>query len=116
MTGVQTCALPISKDLFARRYEPLGKGRVKVEKKLDMKKRIKRSPDAGDSFCYMIQMAIRAGFTLDQPNAPQSTEDGDDEMDEMLQHYFGRSDPSGDEGYFDSSFEAEEAEFASAFN
>ena len=105
-----------AKDLFARRYEPLGKGRVKVEKKLDMKKRIKRSPDAGDSFCYMIQMAIRAGFTLDQPNAPQSTEDGDDEMDEMLQHYFGRSDPSGDEGYFDSSFEAEEAEFASAFN
>ncbi len=51
-----------AKDLFTRRYESLGVNRVKVERKKDMKKRIGRSPDHGDAFAYMVEMAIREGF------------------------------------------------------
>ena len=49
-------------DLFVRHYESLGNGTIDVERKPDMKKRISRSPDHGDSFTYMTEGAKMRGY------------------------------------------------------
>jgi hypothetical protein len=56
------CKSLYAADLFVRRYESLGSGSIDVEKKADMKKRILRSPDNGDSFTYMLQGAKMRGL------------------------------------------------------
>jgi hypothetical protein len=50
------------KDLSSRRYSALSSDVVKVEKKKDMKKRIRRSPDHGDSFAYCCFLVLNAGL------------------------------------------------------
>lgn len=47
-------------DLSQRRYSSVSKDSVEVETKKDMKKRIRRSPDNGDSFAYLCYMLIKA--------------------------------------------------------
>lgn len=70
-----------SADLFERTFSSVGKGVVTIEKKVEMKKRIKRSPDCGDAFCYMIQMAIRHGFDMTLDIKKNSGWDDDDDLD-----------------------------------
>lgn len=53
-----------AKDLFSRQYQSMTKKVVRVEKKSDMKKRIKRSPDAGDSAVYALEGIRRAGIAV----------------------------------------------------
>lgn len=53
-----------SADFFARHYESSGRGQVRAEKKADMKIRVKRSPDAGDSVAYMVEGAVRSGLDI----------------------------------------------------
>ena len=48
-------------DLSQRKYSA-NRNSVLVEKKKDMKKRIRRSPDNGDSFAYMCYRIIEAGL------------------------------------------------------
>ena len=53
-----------AQDLFSRQYESVSKGRMRVEDKKSFKKRKRRSPDAGDSFCYLVEGAKRLGFDI----------------------------------------------------
>lgn len=53
-----------ARDLFSRKYVSLSKDMVQVEKKKDMRKRIHRSPDDGDSFCYAMEGVIRSGAII----------------------------------------------------
>lgn len=46
-------------DLKSRFFYSTGKGKVAVEKKKDMKKRIRRSPDNGDSFAYCAWIVLK---------------------------------------------------------
>jgi hypothetical protein len=48
-------------ELCSRLYSHKGR-KVSVEKKLDMKQRLKKSPDLADSFTYAVQMLRRAGL------------------------------------------------------
>jgi hypothetical protein len=50
-----------AKDLFERRYTT-DQSAKKVEKKKDLKKRIHRSPDCGDSFSYGAHMVLSSGM------------------------------------------------------
>lgn len=63
-----------AKDLFSRLFESVGKGKVRVERKKDMKKRIKRSPDHGDSWAYVMHQVNNSGLlrfrTPKQKNRP----------------------------------------------
>lgn len=52
------------KDLSRRTYESVSKGKVKVQQKKEFKKKYSYSPDAGDSFSYMVETAKRRGFSL----------------------------------------------------
>lgn len=52
------------RDLSRRTYNAIGLGIVKVEKKSDFKKRFKYSPDCGDAFSYMMEMAVRNGLEI----------------------------------------------------
>lgn len=51
-------------DLFEREYRSMLRGLIAVETKKEMKKRIKRSPDCGDSAAYVAHMSIRHGFDI----------------------------------------------------
>lgn len=53
-----------SKDLFARQFETVSRGKVEVETKRDMKKRIKRSPDCGDSVSYAVEKLRLLGYLV----------------------------------------------------
>ena len=57
-------------ELCSRLYYHKGR-KVAVEKKLDMKQRIKKSPDLADSLTYAVQMLRRAGleFTFEDEEA-----------------------------------------------
>jgi hypothetical protein len=48
-------------DLCAREYETVRDKLISVEKKKDMKERLGRSPDHGDSFCMLIELIRRRG-------------------------------------------------------
>lgn len=50
------------KDLSQRMYSATTKNSVAVEKKKEMKKRIRRSPDNGDSMAYLCYQIIQAGL------------------------------------------------------
>lgn len=54
------CSSLYAKDLFERRYSSDKSGML-VESKKDMKKRIRRSPDYGDSLAYAGHMVIKSG-------------------------------------------------------
>lgn len=50
-----------AKDLFSRKYQS-EKGKISIEKKLDFKKRFKRSPNDGDACsyaCYLIRSRVK---------------------------------------------------------
>jgi len=51
-----------ARDLFSRLYCSTAKDTVECERKHDMKKRIRRSPDDGDSFVYMVEGCKRSGM------------------------------------------------------
>jgi len=57
-------------ELCSRLYFHKGR-KVAVEKKLDMKQRIKKSPDLADSLTYAVEMLRRAGleFTFEDQSA-----------------------------------------------
>lgn len=55
-----------SRDLFERKYEFRPGGKVAVETKKDMKERIRRSPDGGDAFCYLMEIARRNGLPMER--------------------------------------------------
>ena len=79
------------KDFSRRTYKSSGKGKdgrgsVAVAKKADFKKSFGHSPDAGDSFSYMMHMAIAEGVETEwhldhEKNRPRQEEpDGDGEQ------------------------------------
>jgi hypothetical protein len=78
------CLSGYAKDHFARHYQSTGKGSIRVEKKSDMKKRIKRSPDAGDAGGYMVEMAKRHGFEIDAYQLPDSAEVNQKRLDDLV--------------------------------
>jgi hypothetical protein len=51
----------LRQDLTMRRYDVLGSGKIRIEEKRDMKKRIGRSPDDGDAFCMLVELLRRMG-------------------------------------------------------
>lgn len=51
----------LRQDLVAREYETVREKKVSVEKKSEMKARIGRSPDDGDSFVMLIELLRRKG-------------------------------------------------------
>ena len=51
-----------ARDLFSRHFYNKGKTKVAVETKKEMKKRIKRSPDHGDSACYCAHLINMSGL------------------------------------------------------
>lgn len=76
--GVMTrtiCGLPLVvgeeneliDELCARTYEIWNK-KFKIEKKEEMKDRIKKSPDRADAFAYMIEIARRHGLVFVSPD------------------------------------------------
>jgi hypothetical protein len=63
-------------ELCARTYTNRG-GRVEIESKDKMKLRTKKSPDKGDSFCIMVDVArLRHGLTATErpPPKPKTSE------------------------------------------
>ena len=44
----------LNTDLTTPKYEYMGEKKIKIEGKDDIKKRIGRSPDYGDAFCYAL--------------------------------------------------------------
>lgn len=48
-------------DLSAREYETVKEKKISVEKKKDMKSRLGRSPDHGDSFVMLVELVRRRG-------------------------------------------------------
>lgn len=69
--------------LIQRRYESLGKGYYVIEKKRDMKKRIKRSPDDADAFIFLLYMAIRTGFFDAELEAVRNHESEEEEQENI---------------------------------
>lgn len=53
----------LREDLSSREYETSKDKKISVERKKDMKERLGRSPDAGDSFCMLIELLRRRGGT-----------------------------------------------------
>jgi hypothetical protein len=80
------CNSNYAKDLFERRFRDESKV-FHVEKKKDLKKRIRRSPDCGDSFSYLCRLITQSGM-LSVTEVP-TNEDGD-RMAEWAQKYFNR--------------------------
>lgn len=72
--------------LIQRRYESLGKGYYVIERKRDMKKRIKRSPDDADAFIFLLYMAIRTGFfdaEIEAVRTIESAEEAEEHIAEL---------------------------------
>lgn len=71
-----------AKDLYARRYESVGRGKVKIEPKGNtktsegrgFKQRLGRSPDDGDAFVYGLFGCTRRGFTIEKAGARRDRE------------------------------------------
>lgn len=57
--------------LCARKYGTDDKKRFTVEKKSDMKKRIRRSPDHGDARCVGLYLAVRMGLSGQPAQKPK---------------------------------------------
>lgn len=75
------------RDLTARTYDPK-KPKMTVESKKDMKKRIGRSPDRGDSVIGLLEVArTRCGFMINEKSAktPQKRQ-----QDDEYGHYFAQ--------------------------
>ena len=93
-----------ARDLFERRFQE-DQRTFKVEKKKDMKKRIHRSPDNGDAFCYCNEMIVRSGLLEEDFEQEQKEEPSEDDIIERL---FNRYSPSRrnsvneEDDYFDS--------------
>lgn len=97
-----------AKDLFERRYTS-GKQGALVEPKKDMKKRIRRSPDAGDSFAYCCFMIIRSGsITLDSDNNQISAEEKRHRIRELRRRLFNQRDSDDEDSEFAGSYTGEE--------
>lgn len=65
LVGLQNCDKKTTEDLAARRYELKQFGNVKLmvaEPKVEMKKRLSRSPDYGDAFCQFGELMARQGM------------------------------------------------------
>lgn len=72
-----------ARQLFERKYFASGRGQAQVEPKKDMKKRIGRSPDAGDSACYAVEGAKRQGCPLIK-DSPSLEEDQGNRLDDLV--------------------------------
>jgi hypothetical protein len=59
--GIDSKFEELRMDLHAREYETSGDKKISVEKKKDMKDRIGRSPDHGDSFVMLVELLRRKG-------------------------------------------------------
>jgi len=60
----------ISKQLCARKMGTDDRKRMTIEKKSDMKQRIRRSPDHADAFCLLCHIATRNGLSGSSPPMP----------------------------------------------
>ena len=58
-----------AKDLFMRHYRNTGNGKVEVEPKKEMKKRLKKSPDNGDSFSQCCKKVMESVSLIHKPLA-----------------------------------------------
>lgn len=93
-------------DLFKRLVINNGRNVNDVESKIEMKKRIRRSPDFGDSFCYAVHLLIASGLTISKIN---NTEEKPIDR-KGLSKWFTKDDENSDEEqYSDYVSEYEEA-------
>lgn len=60
-------------DLTSVRYSFDSRGRVKLESKDDVKKRLKRSPDRGDAFVLAVAAFVDQNHRIDLPDFPSMT-------------------------------------------
>lgn len=58
----------LREDLSAREYETAQDKKIRVERKVEMKERLGRSPDAGDSFAMLIELIRRRGAVAGRNN------------------------------------------------
>lgn len=77
-------------DLFTRKYESVGKGVVRVEKKEKFKETKKRSPNAGDAFTYGVECARRHGFVIKQASQDPSSGPKSERRPDDLDPYWRR--------------------------
>lgn len=76
------CNSNYANDLFQRRYAEESNV-IKLEKKKDLKKRIMRSPDCGDSFTYLTHAILQSGLL-----EKFEEEDTQQRMEGRLSRYF----------------------------
>lgn len=60
----------LCEDLSAREYETVNDKKISVETKTEMKKRLGRSPDHGDSFVMIIELLRRKGAVIESEKKP----------------------------------------------
>lgn len=95
-----------AKDLFERRTDnSSNKGKINVEKKKDMKKRIRRSPDHGDSFVYLCTVIKRSGvITIEQENQEMTDDEKRELIANLRRRLFGQKEDSAFSEEFAESF------------
>jgi hypothetical protein len=68
--GVSASNRELCEDLSAREYETAKEKKISVEKKTEMKSRLGRSPDHGDSFAMLIELMRRKGALAGRDDVP----------------------------------------------
>lgn len=85
-------------ELCSRLYYHKGR-KVAVEKKVDMKQRLKKSPDLADSLTYAVQMLRRAGleFTFEEESESLNIIEIQDWENRLIRRKGTSDDPTSDE-------------------
>jgi hypothetical protein len=95
-------------ELCSRLYQHKGR-KVSVEKKVDMKARIKKSPDLADSLTYAVEMLRRAGleFTFAEESESLDIQEIRDWERHLIFEKGKNDDPASDEdmSYAGNSFD-----------
>jgi hypothetical protein len=85
-------------ELCSRLYTHKGR-KVAVEKKSDMKQRIKKSPDLADSMTYAVQMLRRAGleFNFEEEVESLDIQEIQDWENRLIKNRGDKESPDGDD-------------------
>lgn len=97
-----------ARDLFERRFVDDSR-QFKVERKRDMKKRIMRSPDSGDSVSYCSYLVTTSGIiSLDDDSVTEDRDTDEESIITRLFTQFGRKENPADDEYATAGFADEE--------
>ena len=72
-------------EFASREWKTVGKNKIEVESKADMKKKIGRSPDLADAFAIGLHGAVRQGFIIAKLAKPPRKRPGTDWREELRQ-------------------------------